>query len=188
VKFLIKKLDVLDHTIEQGVIKPSQRHVDSILRMGPQKTKQGVRALLGVTQYHSNMIPNLAEITRDLSELLKRNVPDKNFPWAAKHSYTLQQIKNLLSKPVLAAPKFDRGFIFMCDPTQFTIVLILSRADDDPVERNIGYYSRKLIPREIKFSVIETECLAVLASVLHWHQWMWGYPVQERTDHSSLRY
>ena len=188
-EFLMKQLDVLGHVIEQGEIKPSQRHIDSILKMGPQRTKQGVRALLGMIHYHANMIPNVADITRDLTELLKRNVPDKNIPWAAKHSYALQQIKNvLLSKPVLVAPKFDRGFILMCDATQFTIAGILSQADDNGVERNLGYYSRKLIPREINFSVIEKECLAVLASVIHWHQWIWGYPVQIRTDHSSLRY
>jgi len=188
-EFLIKSLDVLGHTIEQGEIKPSQKHIDSILRLGPQKTKQGVRAVLGTVQYYSHMIPNLAGITAPLTELIKRDQPDKNIRWNDRHSEALDKIKAILtSKPVLVAPKFDRGFILMTDATMSSVAGILSQKCDQGVERNIGYYSRKMIPRESNYSVIEKECLAILASVIHWKQWIYGYPVEIRTDHSSLRY
>jgi hypothetical protein len=70
-QFVLKTLTVLGWCIEDGYIKPSQKHVESILNIGPQKTKQGVRALLGIVGYHRHMIPNFAEITHCLTELLK---------------------------------------------------------------------------------------------------------------------
>ena len=142
-----------------------------------------------MVQYHSNMIPNLAEMTRDLTGLLKRHIPEKNILWEEKHTQALQQIKNaLLSKPVLAAPKFDRGFILACDATQFTVAGILQQTDDTGLEKKIGYFSRKLLPRQLSYSVTEKECLAVVLSILHWQQWVWGFPVEIRSDHSCLRY
>lgn len=61
-EFLIKTLNVLGHCVEIGEIKPSQRHVEKILQIKPQTTKKGVRALFGLINDHSDMIPNLAEV------------------------------------------------------------------------------------------------------------------------------
>ena len=84
-------MDVLGQTIEQGEIKPSQKHIDSIFRLGPQKTNQGVRSVLATVQYYSHMIQNLAGITAPLTELIKRDQPDKNIRWNYRHSEALDK-------------------------------------------------------------------------------------------------
>jgi hypothetical protein len=170
-------------------IKPSEKHVEKILKIGPQTAKKGVTALLGMINYHHDMIPGLATITYCLTELLKRDQPEKNIRWQQKHSDALEKKKEILtSKPILVAPKFDRAFIIMCDATNCSVASLLAQKDDQGIERNVAYYSRKLLPREQNYSVIEKECLAILASCLHWHNWIYGYKILVRTDHSSLRY
>jgi hypothetical protein len=82
---------VLGHCLENGEIKPSQKHIEKILQIHPQTTKKGVGALLGLVNYHSDMIPNLADITYCLTELLKRDQPDKNINWQPKHTVALEQ-------------------------------------------------------------------------------------------------
>ena len=89
---------------------------------------------------------------------------------AAKHTDVLNKIKQILtSKPVLVPPKHDRDYIIMSDATQHTIAAILAQKDDQGVERNVAYFSRKLLPNEINYSVIEKEALGILASCLEWH-------------------
>lgn len=65
---------------------------------------------------------------------------------------------------------------------------MLIQKDDQQVERNIAYYSRKLNSHERNYSVIELECLEIVSAILHWHNLVYGHKILVRTDHSSLQY
>ena len=188
-EFLLRSMTVLGYCLEDGVIKPSQKHIDAVLKIGPQSTKHGVRALMGMLNYHRTMIPSFAEITLCFTELLKKNQPERNIRWQQKHTDALEKIKQILtSKPILVPPKHDREYIIMADATQYTIAGILAQKDDDGVERNVAYFSRKLLPNEVNYSVLEKEALGILASCLKWHDWIYGHRVVARTDHRALAF
>jgi hypothetical protein len=187
-EFLKKSLTVLGHCIENGVITPSQTHIERVLKIGPQKTKAGVRAIIGLINYHHNMIPNLAAIMFPLTLLLKRNAPEK-VKWQQEHTDALEWVKSILvTKPVLFPPKHDRHFIIMADSSDKTIGAILAQCDDHGVERNVAYFSKKLLPRQVNYGITQKECYAVVASVIHWHQYIYGHKILVRSDHASLRY
>jgi hypothetical protein len=175
--------------LEDGVIKPSSKHIETVLKIGPQTTKHGVRALLGLLNYHRTMIPSFAEITFCLTDLLKKDQPDRNIRWQQKHTDALNEIKRILtSKPVLIPPRHDRDYIIMSDATDKTIAGILAQKDDQGIERNIAYFSRKLLPNERNYSVLEKEALGILASCIKWHDWIYGHRVIARTDHRALAF
>jgi hypothetical protein len=187
-EFCMKRMTVLGHCLENGTISPSDSHIADVMRIGPQKTKSGVRALLGLLGYHRKMIANYADITLCLNQLLKKGQPDR-VCWEQCHTDALNKIKSVLSsKPVLVAPRFDREFIIMSDASNVCVSGILAQADDSGVERNIAYFSRKMKPNEINFSVIEKEGLAILECCLKWAQIIYGYPVKVRTDHRALEF
>ena len=188
-EFLVKSMTVLGHCLEDGVIKPSSKHIDTVLKIGPQTTKHGVRALLGLLNYHRAMIPSFAEITFCLTELLKKHQPDRNIRWQQKHTDALNEIKRILtSKPILIPPKHDRDYIIMSDATDKTIAGVLAQKDDQGIERNVAYFSRKLLPNERNYSVLEKEALGILASCIKWHDWIYGHRVIARTDHRALAF
>jgi hypothetical protein len=188
-EFLMRSMTVLGYCLEDGFIKPSQKHIEAVLRIGPQRTKSGVRAILGTLGYHRAMIPNFAEITYPLTELLKKNQPDRNIKWQQKHTEVLERIKQILtSKPILVAPKHDRDYIIMSDATDHTVAGILAQTGDDGVEYNVAYFSRKLLPNEVNYSVLEKEALGILACCLKWHDWIYGHKVIARTDHRALAF
>lgn len=47
--------------------------------------------------------------------------------------------------------------------THFTIASILAQKDDHSVEQNVAYFSRKLLPNEVNYRVLEKEALGILA-------------------------
>ena len=49
------------------------------------------------------------------------------------------------------------------DASGVGIAVILSQADDSGDDRSITYFSRKLLPREQRYSAVELEYLAVTA-------------------------
>ena len=188
-EFLVKSMTVLGYCLEDGIIKPSQKHIEAILKIGPQTSKHGVRAILGMLNYHRNMIPSFAEITLCLTELLKKDQPERNIRWQQKHTEALNKIKQILtSNPILVPPNHERDYIIMSDATQFTIAAILAQKDEHGVERNVAYFSRKLLPNEINYSVVEKEALGILAACLKWHDWIYSHSVIARTDHRALAF
>ena len=53
-------------------------------------------------------------------------------------------------------------------------------------EHPIAYGSRKLLPRETKYSVIEREGLAIVEGVKHFRVYLEGVPFRIETDHNPL--
>ena len=44
-EFLLKEITILGHTLHDGFISPSDKHIADVITIGPQLTKHGVRAL-----------------------------------------------------------------------------------------------------------------------------------------------
>ena len=120
-------------------------------------------ALLGLTGCYRNHIKSYSELEFPLSELLKRKVPENMGPlWNESHESAFQALEDaLISKPVLRAPDPQRPFIISADASMLAVGALLSQIDNSGQEYVIGYCSRKLLPRERNYSVIELECLSI---------------------------
>ena len=63
---------------------------------------------------------------------------------------------------------------------------VLSQIRSDGGEHPIAYYSRKLLPREERYSTVEKECLAVKLGIQAFRVYLLGRPFRIQTDHRSL--
>ena len=67
----------------------------------------------------------------------------------------------LIRSPILRLPDFDRPFILQADASDSGVgAALLQRYEDGLFP--IAYASKKLLPREKNYSVIERECLAIV--------------------------
>ena len=62
---------------------------------------------------------------------------------------------------------------------------VLSQLDEDNQEHPIAYYSRKLLPRGMKYSTVE-ECLAIRVVTHAFKVYLLGKPFKLQTDHRAL--
>jgi hypothetical protein len=187
-QFALETMKILGHTWSNGKISPNSDKVDTILNLGPAKTKKGVRAILGMASYYRCYFPNLAENTHCLNELLHKDKPER-VKWLPQHTAALEAIKRgLTSKPVLAAPNPDKPFIVQTDATQHSVAAILTQIDDEGREHVICYASRKLLPREERYSSMERERLGIIFAVTKWEQWLYGQKIIVQTDHRPLQW
>ena len=63
---------------------------------------------------------------------------------------------------------------------------VLSQVSDDGHERPLSYFSRKLLPREVRYSTVEKECLAIKLSEEAFRVYLLGRPFLLQTDHRLL--
>ena len=73
----------------------------------------------------------------------------------------------LTNYPVLSIPIWGKEFILQTDASNSGIGYVLGQQDDMGDEHPIAYGSRKLLPRETKYLVIEREGLAIVEGVKH---------------------
>ena len=65
---------------------------------------------------------------------------------------------------------------------------MLSQKDNNGCEQPTAFFSRKLLPREEKYSTVEKECLGVVASLKHFDVFLIGRHFEIVTDHRALQY
>ena len=143
---------------------------------------------MGLAGYYRRFIPNFAEITAPLTNLTKKDLPDK-VKWTIAAETAFQQVKGILASDlVLCSPDPDKVFILQTDASSVGIAAVLSQQDDQQVERPVAYFSRQLLPRETRYATAEQECLAVVEAVKHFRVYLTGVPFRVQTDHRCLMF
>ena len=91
----------------------------------------------------------------------------------------------LCGVPSLTLPTVQDNFLLQTDASGRGVGAVLSVVRDD-TEYPVAYYSRKLKPREQKYSATELEGLAVIAAVQHFDTYLVSHPFTIETDHKAL--
>jgi hypothetical protein len=181
-------MSVFGHIVENGLIKPDEEKIASIQRITKLNAKTDVKSFLGLSDYYSDYIPFYQDKAYALTELLKRNKPDKVI-WTTNEQKSLDSLKAALtSKPVLFPPDPSRPYILQTDASRGTISAILAQRDDNGQERVVSYASRKLLPRETKYSTIELELRSVVFGLMKHHHFIYGRKIEVQSDHRPLSY
>ena len=187
-QFGMEQCIYLGHVVGNGVVRPEQSKIEAVMNFPTPQTKKQVRAFLGVTGYYRKFIPSFATIAAPLTDLIRKNRPNQVI-WTPSCDQAFARLKKLLcSDPVLKSPNFEKEFILQTDASDRGVGAILSQLDDNGDEHPVAYFSKKLLAREEKYSVIEKECLAIKLSIRAFRVYLLGKPFTIQTDHRSLEW
>ena len=94
---------------------------------------------------------------------------------------------NISFRPVLMVADPTKPYVLQTDASNFGLGAVLSQTGDDGLEHPVAYASViKLQPREIKYSTIEKECVAIVWSLKLFHMYLYGQAFSIETDHQPL--
>ena len=128
------------------------------------------------------------EIATLLTDLTKKNAPN-HVRWTDTCESAFQTLKTALcSEPVLKSPDFGRPFTLQTDASERGIGEVLSQCDDEGLEHPVAFFSRKLLPREERYSTIEMECLAIKAATHAFRVYLLGRKFLIQTDQRALEW
>ena len=172
----------------RGVVQLLEAKVEVVRSYPKPKKKKDMRAFLGLANYYRRFIAGFASIAVPLTDATRKIAPDK-INWSHEMEEAFQQIKDsLTSNPVLSSPDTQKPFCLQTDASGIGIGAVLSQQGTDGAEHPVAYYSRKLLPRETRYTVSEQECLAVVEAIKHFKVYLTGAEFTVMTDHSSLIY
>ena len=171
-----------------GVVKPEVSKVDAVQQWATPQTKKQVRAFLGLTGYYRKFVSSYAAIAAPLTDLTKKFGPNK-MTWTKECDQAFAKLKAILcNAPVLHSLDFQKEFILQTDASDRSVGAVLSQQHSDGNEHPIAYFSRKLLPREEKYSTVEKECLAIKLAIQTYRVYLLGRSFKVQTDHRCLEW
>lgn len=181
------QLPFLGHVVGHGQISPDPSKIQSIRECSRPSSKKQVRSFLGLVGYYRKFIPHFSTVAAVLSDMTRKGAPSKVSWSPAAETAFKSLIDSLCKKPILCLPDLNTDFILRTDASNFGIGAVLMQ-EHEGMKFPISYASRKLLSREIRYSVIEKECLALVWGIQKFESYLYGREFLLETDHQPLLY
>ena len=150
----------------------------------PSNVKE-LRSFLGLCTYYRRFVRGFANLAAPLYALTKEGV---RYKWNKSCQESFDMLKSALEHaPVLQYPDTTQPFILDTDASATGIGAVLSQIHDG-VEHVVAFFSRTLTAPEKNYCVTRRELLAIVESVRHFHQYLYGSKFTIRSDHSALQW
>ena len=179
--------EFLGHLVGEGMVSPADLKVQAVRQFTRPGTKKQVRQFLGLTGYYRKFVPEYASHSFHLTETTKKSAPERVAWSKALDSEFIYLKECICSSPCLTLPVVSDVFVLQTDASGVGIGAVLAVVRDG-LEYPVAYYSRKLQPRERKYSASELEGLAVVAGVRHFDAYLMTHPFTLQTDHRALMF
>ncbi|XP_026394978.1 uncharacterized protein LOC113289790 [Papaver somniferum] len=147
-------LEYLGHIITAAGVCADPSKIACMQSWPTPSTLKELRGFLGLTGYYKKFVKNYGEISKPLTDLLKKN----SFLWTSAATTAFENLKTAMSNtPVLALPNFTKPFIVQSYASDACIGAVLIQEG-----RPIAYFSKPLGPRAAAMSTYEKKLLAIV--------------------------
>ena len=165
----------IGHLLTSEGVRADPSKVEAILQMTKPEDVQGVRRILGMTNYLAKFLPKLSDVSESLRQLTRK---EREFHWSGVHDRAFDNIKALVStSPLLKYYEPDKPLRLQCDTSEKGLGASLMQDG-----RPIAYASRALTSTETNYAQIEKELLAIVFGAERFHQYTYGRKVIVDSD------
>ena len=159
--FASESVNYLRFVVRKGRISPQECTTEAIVKIGRPSCKKELRSFLGLESFYRKFVPSMADLSALVTDMLKNSPLDK-LAWDEKRLQCFCSLKeSLCSHLIIALPNLVKKFCLRTDASGVGIAALLLQYHDD-MAMPISYASRRLLPRDPKYSTVERECLALV--------------------------
>lgn len=189
--FFQTDIDFLGHKITCNGLHPLPEKVSAIRSFPLPTTYKDLRSFLGMVNFYHRFIDHGAEILGPLNNLLSRytkQAGNRTIKWSehpeARAAFDVA--KNALAEAtMLHFPSSTGELAIFTDASDFAVAGVLQQYRDGSW-LPLGFFSRKLVPRERILSTFSRELLAIYLSLKHFSHWTEGQDISIFTDHKPI--
>ncbi|UYV67812.1 K02A2.6-like [Cordylochernes scorpioides] len=170
--------------IDEHGIKADEKKVKAIAEMKPPTDVHGVQRFMGMVNFLGRFVPNLAEITKPLNDLRKKDV---SFIWGSPQKKAFEKVKEVLaSDRVLTSFDISKKTMVSADASSYGLGAVLKQEHKANEWRPVAFASRMLMKTEQGYAQIEKEALAITWACERFKDFVVGKTFLIETDHKPL--
>ena len=177
-------VEYLGHTINAKGIHTTGTKVKAILDAPSPRNLSELRSFLGLLNYYSRFLPNIAATLHPLHNLLRAG---QQWRWSQSCEAAFQAAKKaLVEAPILAHYDPDLPISLAGDASAYGVGAVISHTMPDGTERPLAFASRTLTASERNYSQVEKEALSLVFGIKKFEQYLYGRHFTLITDHKPL--
>ena len=182
--FGVDNLHFLGHHISAEGLRPSQTNVDAILTYKQPTTRKQLLRFLGMVQFYSRFLPNLALHVGPLYNSTHGKYA--KITWSPDTVWHFQQVKSLLANAtVLAHPNSLSNIELITDASETAMGAVLNQVSNGHCQP-LAFWSKTLKPHEQKWSCFERELFACYSAIRHFRYFLESRDFILKTDHKPI--
>ncbi|KAI4879857.1 hypothetical protein NFI96_004001 [Prochilodus magdalenae] len=183
-EFSKRHVKFLGQIIDAAGVRADPDKVRAVTDMKEPEDVSGVRRFLGMVNHLGIYLPNLAEKTQSLRDLLKKQ---NTFQWGHQQQRAFTDIKKELSSPPgLALYNSKAEAVVSADASSFGLGAVLLQKQGEGYLKPVAYSSRALTETEKRYAQIEKEALAITWACEWFSDYLVGIRFHVETDHKPL--
>ena len=183
----VASLSYLGHVVGKGKVSGPECKVKSIREFMKPVTKKDLQSFLCTTGYYRKFIRDYSSRAYSLTEDTKRAAPAK-IMWSDDMDDAFLYLCHALSNCCMVhIPVSCDKFLLQTNALGRGIGAILSVIRDGE-ELPVSFYSKKLKPKETRYSARELECLAIIRALEHFALYLTGRSFTVQTDYRALQF
>ena len=174
------EVSFIGHVATSQGLKADSAKVSAVKNMSPLTDVAGMRRFLGLAQYLAKFLPNLADKTKPLRDLLLKTT---EWSWDAPQQESFQAVKQAATcTPILRFYSLQEEVTLQCDASKDGLGAALLQ-NGQPVV----YASRSMTSVEQRYTQIEKELLAIVFGCEKFHVYVFGHDkISVQSDHKPL--
>ena len=184
-KFNQTEITFLGHVISKEGVQIDPAKTEAIKKMPKPENVAELRRFLGLVNFVRKFSPGLADKSRPLRELLKKDI---QWTWDSTQEQAFQEIKQALSAPpVLAHYSTNLPTKVSADASSYGLGAVLLQKKEGEEWRPVFYASRSMTATEQRYAQVEKEALASTWACEKFADYLIGLPTFIiETDHRPL--
>lgn len=182
-EFFKNELEFLGFTISDKGIAPNNAKVETIQNWPKPKNEKDAMKFMGLCNYYRRFVANFSKISAPINQYMS-----KHSKWTEVQDKAWNELKErLITPPILTIPDFEKRFRLTTDASELALGAVLEQVDDNgKLEGIIAFHSKKFLPAQTRYPIMEKEFLAVIEALKHFRPILYGQKFIIRSDHLNL--
>ena len=179
--FFQEEITYCGQKINANGLHKTQDKIEAVINAPVPENVTQLRAFLGLVNYYSHFLPNMASVLHPLYQLLKK---DRKYAWTAAAQNAFDTVKEMItSDTVLTHYNPDLPVKLACDSSAYGLGAVISHVMENGEERPIAFASRTLNAAEKNYAQIRKEALSLVWGVKKFHCMLFARKFTLVTDH-----